>query len=142
MQTPQQQPGNFVQTGVPGRLYSRHDIVGPILDNLAALQRGFTRGDMYAVYEAGGSRAVDAVLSNEELLKNKYPVKQVIDGIRAEAGLAREEKARTCTRAETVAPASAPATIAESISHYTHRVQLSAEEWARRERGAGPSGPQ
>ena len=123
-------------------MYSRHDIVGPILDNLAALQRGFTRGDMYAVYKAGGSRAVDAVLSNEELLKNKYPVKQVIDGIRAEAGLAREETTRTCTRAETVAPASAPATIAESINHYTNRVQLSAEEWDRLERGAGPSGPQ
>ena len=43
---------------------------------------------------------------------------------------------------QTFAPASAPATIAESINHYTHRVQLSAEEWARRERGAGPSGSQ
>jgi hypothetical protein len=149
MQTPQQQPGNLVpmeahplQTGVPGRLYSPHDRVGPILDAMAAFHRGFTRQDMYAVYKAGGTRAVDAVLSNEELLKNKYPVKQVIDGIRAEAGLAREETTRTCTRAETVAPASAPATIAESINHYTNRVQLSAEEWDRLERGAGPSGPQ
>ena len=52
---------------------------------MAAFHRGFTRQDMYAVYKAGGTRAVDAVLSNEELLKNKYPVKQVIDGIRAEA---------------------------------------------------------
>ena len=89
MQTPQQQPGNLVpmeahplQTGVPGRLYSPHDRVGPILDAMAAFHRGFTRQDMYAVYKAGGTRAVDAVLSNEELLKNKYPVKQVIDGIR------------------------------------------------------------
>ena len=76
---------HVLQTGVPGKLYSPHDRVTPILDANAAFHRGFTRQDMYAVYKAGGTRAVDAVLSNEELLKNKYPVKQVIDGIRAEA---------------------------------------------------------
>ena len=61
-----------LQTGAPGRLYRPHDRVTPILDANAAFHRGFTRQDMYAVYKAGGTRAVDAVLSNEELLRNRY----------------------------------------------------------------------
>ena len=76
---------HVLQTGVPGKLYNRYDRVGPISDAMAGLERGLTREDTKAVCAAGGAQAVQDVITNEELLRNRYPVNQVIAGIRAEA---------------------------------------------------------
>ena len=97
MQTPQQQPVNLVpmeahlRRGVPGRLYSPHDRVGPILDAMASLHRGDDR-HVRRVQGWVARGTVDAVLSNEELLKNKYPVKQVIDVLPRGGGSERRER--------------------------------------------------
>ena len=125
-----------LKTGVPGKLYSRHDRFTPIVDAQAGLARGFTRQDLYAVLAAGGAQAVQDVITNEELLRNKgqYSIKQVIAGIAAGYGVQAQPQAQAQPRtgaAGTVAPASAPATIAESINHYSNREQMSDEDSAR-----------
>ena len=118
-----------LKTGVPGKLYSRHDRFTPIVDAQAGLARGFTRQDLYAVLAAGGAQAVQDVITNEELLRNKgqYSIKHMIAGIRERYGIQAQ------AQPQTVAPASAPATIAESINHDTNRVQMSDQDSALRE---------